>query len=601
MWIWRVGCFYMKRWRIGWVSCALIILLFGVIFRLYQIQIMHVQSFSEKDMNLIDLASDSQSKEIVIHSGRGKIIDRHDEVITGEDAWRLLVFPQTKHQLSWRHKQFREMAQILDFPYEQLSSKLQNIKHPTLLSYPHRQDLKLTKKQKSKIEAMKIPGVFTVFSDGRMLDEQIGQQLIGRLVRQPFVVRELYRRELEKGIYTLQSRVGITGLEAAFETRLHGAAEKVLSYYHTRTGKPLHGAEVKVIEQEEPQKPQPHTVVTTLDKEIQRKAEVILQQQKVQDGAIVVQDITTGDMLALASAPFGQTMQDERNPWDHRALMEATPGSIFKLVVAMAGLEEGIVSPQSQYYCKGKWERYRLKDAKETGHGQQSFAEAFADSCNLYLGSLSKQLGGKKLDAYAQRLGLNQKIIWSDKKQKQLPTEHTGMIFADEELQKDAGAVVQTGIGQRDVKITPVQAANMVTAIFSQGKAWQPRIVKELRGPDNRVIKRFPRKYLPTSQAFKPSTLQMTRQMMRKTVTDGTASSLKHAKWALAGKTGTAQIGVNGDLYNKWMIGFGPFEKPRYTVSVVIRSVKNPNDPRAKEIFGQVMDAIAEIEHKRQK
>lgn len=589
----------MKRWRIGAISFCLVMLLCGVLFRLYQIQVMSTRTFTAKDMDLIQLAADAQSKEIVVHSGRGKIMDRHGQILAGKSGWRLLVFPQSKHQLSWRKQQFQQLAKILGIPFQTFSIQLQNSKYPTILSYPDRTELLLSDQQKSKIATLNIPGVFVIYSDGRMLEQQIGQQVIGRLIRQPFIIREQYAKQLAAGKYTLQSRVGISGLEATFETFLHGAKETVFSYYHTRNGKPLHGAKVQMIEKKEPSSFQPYQVVTTLDKELQQQTEYILQKQKVMDGAIVVQDIKTGDMLALASTPLGHTVEDDQNPWDHRGLMEATPGSIFKLVVAIAGLETGGVSPQSRYYCKGNWDRYHLTDANGSGHGSENFSQAFADSCNLYFAQLSKQLGGKKIQAYAKQLGLGQRILWSDQKQKQMPTEHTGMIYATEKHQQDEGAVVQTGIGQRDVKITPVQAANMVTSLFHQGKAWQPRLVTEVRSPNGQVIKHFPQKYLPTSRKLKTSTVQAVQKMMRETVTQGTAASLKTTKWPVAGKTGTAQIGIHGDRYNKWMIGFGPVDQPRYVVSVVVRSVKNADDSRAKQIFGQVMDTLYELEQKR--
>lgn len=84
--------------------------------------------------------------------------------------------------------------------------------------------------------------------------------------------------------------------------------------------------------------------------------------------------------------------------------------------------------------------------------------------------------------------------------------------------------------------------------------------------------------------------------MMRMAVTEGTAVAVQSAKWRLAGKTGTAQVGKNKDRYNKWMIGYGPYNRPRYAVSVVLRGVPDSQDPRAVRIFQRVMDEVALIE-----
>ena len=206
--------------------------------------------------------------------------------------------------------------------------------------------------------------------------------------------------------------------------------------------------------------------------------------------------------------------------------------------------------------------------------------------------------GENRLKSMLVKWGLTKRLCESSKSRRHAPNEHKGMIFSPSTDPKDIGAVVQTGIGQRDVKITPVQAANLVTALFHQGKTYSPRLVAEVRDANGRVVERFPRKMLPHSKKLKEGTSLAIRQMMRETVTDGTAISLKNAKWKLAGKTGTAQVGVNKDRFHKWMIGFGPYEQPRYSVAVLVRSVKNPDDPRARQIFGQVMDVLAHIENK---
>src|SRR5690606_14805766 len=134
-------------------------------------------------------------------------------------------------------------------------------------------------------------------------------------------------------------------------------------------------------------------------------------------------------------------------PWDHRAFMEATPGSVFKLLIAIAGLEEGLVDLASPFQCRGVWKQFQLRDADEKQHGKESFAEAFAQSCNLYFGNLSRKLGKKRIEKYAQQMGLNQKIVWADKGQRQLLNEHKGIIFSPSVKSEDMGAVVQTGIG----------------------------------------------------------------------------------------------------------------------------------------------------------
>lgn len=587
----------MFRWRIGLIVVTLCLLLLGVIVRLYQIQVTATRSFSKQEFDLIQLASEAQSREMILQSGRGKILDRNGEAFVGQDQWRLMVFPQTKEQISLRKSKFLQVSAIIDFPFERLQTTLQTIRYPIVLSYPDRRELVLTDEQVTKLKALDIPGVLVVRSDGRMTARQIGQQLIGQVIRQPFILERLYKEQLEKGIYTKQSRVGISGLEAVFEKELHGSKETILHYTHTRHGKPLLGAEIKIVERREPKSLSPHVIVTTLDKTIQQQVEHLLEKHRVTEGAIVVQEIQQGDILAAASAPLGSKMQDDKNPWDHRAFMEATPGSVFKLLIAIAGLEEGFVHMHSPFYCSGVWKQFQLKNANGNKHGKETFRQAFAQSCNLFFGDLSKQLGRKRIEQYALQMGLNQRILWSNQERRQFPTEHKGMIFSPVVKPNDVGAVVQTGIGQRDVKITPIQAANLITALFHQGKPPAPRLIREIRQADGKVIERFPKKSLPHSKKLKASTIDAIKQMMRETVIQGTASSLNgKTGWTLAAKTGTAQTGIKKDRFHKWMVGFAPYEQPRYAVVVLLRSVKDPTDARAQRIFEQVMNVLEKME-----
>ena len=112
-----------------------------------------------------------------------------------------------------------------------------------------------------------------------------------------------------------------------------------------------------------------------------------------------------------------------------------------------------------------------------------------------------------------------------------------------------------------------------------------------------REVVRFPAKRLPVDHPVQPQALEQVRMMMRRTVTDGTAVRLKGSEWALAGKTGTAQLGKDGG-YNKWMVGFAPYDQPRYSVAVVIRSVPDDGDPRALRVFQRVMEGLKALQKK---
>lgn len=594
------------KWRSIFIGCLFIFSFLGILFRLYLIQIEETRSFSMigKEVDLIELARNRQSREMVIHSGRGEILDRFGQTLVGGKGWQVLAFPQTEEHFNLRRNQFEQLAQILGYDLNYLQEQLLRFQRPMLLYRGNGKDPTLSLEEKRAIEELKIPGISVVESDQRMTFKQIGQQVIGQVVRSPVLMQNWYSDEVKSGRWSLHSMIGISGIEKSFEHFLHGEEEHVLVYTAMLGGKPLNGVEIDFHKKEGNVRERPYSIMTTLDKQIQAMVEQVLREEKVTDGAVVVQEIKSGDILAMASQPDELNASKDENPWENKAIMEATPGSIFKTVVAVAAINEGIAQPNSLFSCDGYWESFQLSDANGKGHGKQTFEQSFAQSCNLIMGQVSIKLGGAKIEEYAKRLGLGQKVIWRgkvfhDPQFVQLPQEQTGLIFAQGTPKNDPGVLVQTGIGQRDVRITPIQAANMITAFFHGGKTPMPRIVTEIRDENGQTIFHFPRRTLPTAKPLKPTTLEAIKKMMRMVVTEGTANSLNQSDWPLAGKTGTAQVGLKKDRYNKWMIGFGPANQPRYSVAVVLRNVHHSDDTRAQTIFLKVMEGIKEIEEKR--
>ncbi|MFC7441395.1 peptidoglycan D,D-transpeptidase FtsI family protein [Laceyella putida] len=590
----------MRKWRTWLISFGLIATFGLIVWRLYYIQIEATRSFSmfNQRVDLIKLAEERHQEEMLLNSGRGAILDRHGERLAGGDDYHLLVFPQTPYQLKSRAKQFAQLASFIHMPVAELADQLARIRFPLLLSGRMGEEMVLSQADKEMIRQLNLPGVLVVRSDYRMAMNQPAQQVLGRVIQNPALLKAWYPDHVANGQWSPGSYMGVTGIEASFEPFLHGGNEERLAYTTMGSGLPLIGGQMKLKQNRAGGDAIPYTVVTTLDKEIQLRVEQILREENMQDGAVVVQEIASGDILAMASRPAVTKGENENQPWDNRALLETTPGSIFKTVIAVAALEQGIVKPDTVFHCDGELEQARLTD--EQPHGRQTFAEAYADSCNVVLGMIAQKLGAEQIEAYAKRLGLTQEVIWSgkvfhDKHFKQLPQEQKGMVFAKSTPKNDLGVKAQTGIGQRDVRVTPLQAANMVTALFHQGKPPKPRVVKEIQDGTGQVIYRFQPQYVPEAQPLKPETIEAMKRMMRMVVTEGTGQSIAHAEWPLAAKTGTAQIGMDKKRYNKWMIGFGPYAKPKVAISVVLRGIGNPDDPRAKRIFMKITDEIAKL------
>ncbi|MBA4601315.1 peptidoglycan D,D-transpeptidase FtsI family protein [Thermoactinomyces mirandus] len=591
------------KWRSVAVNIVIVLLFGGILARLYMIQVSSTRSFQivDEQVDLIAMAQTSQKKEVVIQSGRGSILDRNGKPFVGGSDWHLLVFPQSEKQWRLRADQFRKISEIINVPYWEFRQQLLHLKSPVILSGLNGEEITLSPLERKTIEALRVPGVMVVQSDQRMTLNQLAEQVIGQVARSPLLLKKWYFDKIKNKEWHSESLIGISGLEQAFEPFLHGEEEQLLIYTATRGGKPLNGVQMTRKNTVRAEEDPPRILVTTLDKEIQQKVEKILREEEVEEGAVVVQEIRSGDILAMGSMPKGTSAKRELNPWKNRAVMEATPGSIFKTVVAVAALEQGLVNEDTVFHCDGKLDHYHLSDAKPGGHGKITFAEAYAKSCNVVMGTVAKTLGPEKLETYARRFGLNQKVIWDgkvfhDSSFVQLPEEQTGLIFAKKTDKKDGGVLVQTGIGQRDVRMTPVQAANMVTSLFHQGKTPEPRLVEEIQDVQGRTVFRFPRQVIEGAKPLRSNTIRSMKKFMQKVVESGTATQARQAKWKLAGKTGTAQIGQKGDSYNKWMIGFGPVNQPRYSIAVVLNRVSDADDPRAIKIFEKVMNELAVLE-----
>ena len=307
-----------------------------------------------------------------------------------------------------------------------------------------------------------------------------------------------------------------------------------------------------------------------------------------------------------AFTPEDPTMQKNQDLFQsalkNRALDRLTPGSVFKIVVAAAALEEGIVKPTDHFYCSGSYGKYGFTCWKKEGHGDITFEEAFADSCNITFAQIAKKVGPEKIKEYAARLGLTQALGWRKDPFydlahfTQLSHEQTGQVFASGTPENDEGILIQTGIGQRDVQITPLAAAAMVATIAGNGKRQEVRAVDAIHYQNGSPFYTF-EEHPIESQGLKPETLKWLRKFMDDVVDLGTGQKLKGLPWKVAGKTGTAQVETNkGVKYNLWFVGYTPRENPRYAVAIVAQNQLDSNNSPALKVMGSLIPGLAQWE-----
>ncbi|MGZ6507120.1 MAG: peptidoglycan D,D-transpeptidase FtsI family protein, partial [Tumebacillaceae bacterium] len=307
--------------------------------------------------------------------------------------------------------------------------------------------------------------------------------------------------------------------------------------------------------------------------------------------AVVVLDAKTEDVLAMASRPnFDQNRPVTTNQYPVDLALKATfPGSVFKTVIAAAALESGIVKPTDEFDCPGYIDIGDGTLKCWTTHGHITAEEAFAESCNVTFATLAMKLGRDKIDEYAKKLGLGSAIGLSFDGQPQFPDEDPGSIF----LKQGAAArlLANTGIGQEDVRITPLQAAHLMAVVANGGEAGTPRLVESMNTPDSLLYKEF--QPAPKKRVLQASTAAELQKWCRDVVhaDKGTARVLDNAVMPVAGKTGTAQTGdPNAD--HQWFAGFAPANNPKYIVVVVNESVPHGQQRITESTALQIINAL---------
>lgn len=355
-------------------------------------------------------------------------------------------------------------------------------------------------------------------------------------------------------------RVGRSGIERAFDDALRGVAGREVVERDRR------GREIAVIERQDPLPGQ--DLILTLDADLQAAAEAALAGKR--GGAIVV-DVRTGDVLAAASSPsyavdtvrrdFGVLAADRENqPLLSRVTRRSRqpyPGSTIKIVVALAGLETGLVTPATRFRCTG----YMHRPGEFTClgvHGDVDLEEALAKSCNVYFYHLGEKLGGQALDAWAKRFGFG------------APTgietgDDPGRLRFDEASTWTAADSRFLAIGQVNVEATVAQVARMTCAVARGGEMPELRVVRSIGG---RPERRPP----PVRLGLDPANVAVVRNALREVVRSGTAATSGLEAFDAAGKSGTAQTGRRDGLSpdHAWFTGYAPASAPEVAVTVLL-------------------------------
>jgi len=387
--------------------------------------------------------------------------------------------------------------------------------------------------------------------------------------------------------YLPSDYVGKTGLERRYEQTLRGNYGKQVVEVDAL------GRKKKIITEEGGSPGQ--NLVLSIDVDLQRQAEVILKEQLraagQRRGSVVVLEPRTGEVLALVSVPdfdsnlfaqgistedFRRLAEDKDNPMFPRAIAASLPaGSTFKLVVAAAALEEGIISANTSILSTGgiHIDRWFFPDWRAGGHGPTNVTKAIAESVNTFFyavgGGLDQMtgLGVDRIIRYAEKFGLGRTSGLD------LYGEGSGFLPSKDWKEKTKGESWYIGdtyhlaIGQGDILVTPLQIASMTAVFANGGRLIRPRIVNAvISGDGERTINESE---VIDDQVVGPDAIGVVRRGMRQAVTVGSARSLAGLPVAVAAKTGTAQWSSSRPTH-AWFTSFAPYDDPELVVTVVI-------------------------------
>ena len=443
----------------------------------------------------------------------------------------------------------------------------------------------------TRVKELGIKGVEIETASVRKAETEFAAHLLGRVAAMETDEVDYYLG-LDEG-YTQNDYVGREGAELAFESYLHGTPGEQL-VERNEDGK-ITSSQWRVDEETgEPMAPEPgDNVFLTIDIELQQMVEELLAERvpglsdEVVGAACVVQLVDTGEILAAASYPtfslttysedYNQNYNDPRKPFLNRAFQGLyPPGSTFKMITAIAGLEEGIIELSTIIRDLGRYTYWSTPQPmcwiyRQGGgtHGLVNVTRAIEVSCNYFMYDVGRRLGIDKLDEYAAMFGLGQKTgveLYEESGVVASPafTESLGGTWYE-------GNVLSVAIGQESTQVTPIQLTNFISALVNGGTRYSTHLLKTVKSSDfSQVVY----EYEPQVQDeinIAPENLNAVTEGMRDLTTgDGSlASAFRNLPFEVGAKTGSAQVSSTSDS-NAVFVCYAPYDDPEIAISLVV-------------------------------
>ncbi|MCG2713547.1 MAG: penicillin-binding protein 2 [Candidatus Omnitrophica bacterium] len=511
--------------------------------------------------------SDSNCIRLISQSGsRGNILDRFDEIIVGNKiSYDVMILPQDLSQVD---RALSGVSRILGVEVNTLKTAFK--KNFISLNLPVTIAGNIEIKKAIMLEEYKVEEPSIIISPKPLRNYPYGP-LAAHIVGYVNEIDRWRLTKLEDYGYKTKDIVGFGGVEEKYDYYLR-QEEGGLSVEVNHRGKFM-----RVLGFQPPQNGK--DLQLTIDLRIQKIVEEKLKEKK---GSIILIDPQSGEILALANYPnfnpsvfvskrtalISGLFNNSDAPLMNRAISSSfPPASVFKLVLASAGLELKKINLNTSFFCQGSTMVGNRKFSCWDVHGAQNITQGLAHSCDVFFYKTGLLIGPQNIHDYAFRLGLGRYAGV------ELPYETSGFIPSPlwRKINKFQdwfdGDTANLSIGQAECLVTPLQAVNMMAVFANGGYLTSPYIVKQVGGVDLGAKKRK-----LTSVGLKKVTIEIVRNGLREVITDpkGTGNVLAGLPVAVAGKTGTAQ--VSRGATHAWFIGFFPYDKPKYAICVFLEN-----------------------------
>lgn len=559
--------------------------------RLYYLQVIHSDEYSV-------MADENRMNLQLLPPLRGRIVDRFGvEIASNRHNYRVVLIPEQTKSVTATLDALEQYVPAEAIDRERI---LKDVKRKrSFVPIPVVDNLSWEQFARINVNAPDLPGIQVDVGSTR--DYPYGN-LFAHIVGYVGAVseRDLQNQEYDPLLELPEFRIGKSGIEKYYDRTLRGKAGL------SRVEANAYGRIIRELNRQEGIPG--NDAVLTIDKQLQ---EFAVRRMGEESAAAVVIDIHTGDVLSMVSVPsfdpnafasgissadWKQLVEDPKRPLGNKAIGgQYPPGSTFKMIVALAALESGVINAGHKVFCAGHTQlgSHRFHCWKRGGHGKLDLENAISQSCDIYFYDIARKVGVDKIAEMAHRFGLGEElnIDMLGERDGLIPTK--AWKQAVQGVAWQLGETYNTGIGQGYVLTTPLQLAVMTARLANGGKKVSPRLVRSITGEtlEGAVLPHPEPELDNLDLGISQKSLQHVLNGMYKVV-NGPRGSARAAKirvegWEMAGKTGTAQVrritrkerieGVRKSDEKPWeerdhalFVGYAPFDDPRYAVSVIV-------------------------------